>query len=491
MTSIPMASTGDLRQDTRTGWSILLSGAMVSLVLLATSGGDIGQKVIAMFVLCIAAGTAVRFDIAHPFVWFAGAFTLYSISGPLLMHMGVHPFVNWGGYNVQELDFSGAMDFQFFALLIALLVIGPRRVSFTGAGTAPGASALFEGALPVLLAAGFVGVINVLQIVSLDASSKGDVVISGDWSTRLSFAFNIAATALGVYLAKLLSERRVTAAYCTLLIVIAIGVAMVLLVGQRHFLFRAGLVCLLVFHIFHRRISIRSLLLMAAFALTLSTALGGYKMALVLQNTLPVENVSLWESTQQVISLRNPEFLNNSPLMQYVKVGLVAALGSEAMTPGNNMAMILSRVPQDLPYFYGATLPGDLFRSILPGFIIAPYVDTTAVTYNALVFPETAATGSGVGFTIAGYGYLHFGELGLLLIMLLVGGALRATYHWAGRTTMGLMFFIGFFPVAVYVARTDITGPLSQGLKHVFIPLLMMIFVAYLRGHRRPGTPLH
>ncbi len=330
-----------------------------------------------------------------------------------------------------------------------------------------------------------------IQIVSLDASSKGDVVISGDWSTRLSFAFNIAATALGVYLAKLLSERRLTAAYCTLLIVIAIGVAMVLLVGQRHFLFRAGLVCLLVFHIFHRRISIRSLLLMAAFALILSTALGGYKMALVLQNTLPIENVSLWESTQQLISLRNPEFLNSSPFMQYVKVGLVAALGSEAMTPGNNMAMILSRVPHDLPYFYGSTLAGDLFRSILPGFIIAPYVDTTAVTYNALVFPETAATGSGVGFTIAGYGYLHFGEMGLLLIMLLVGAALRAIYHWAGRTTTGLMFFIGFFPVAIYVARTDITGPLSQGLKHVLIPLLMMIFVAHLRGHRRPGTPLH
>ncbi len=489
MTSIPMTSTGILQQDTRIGWSILLSGTMVSLVLLATSGGDIGQKVVAMFVLCVTAGTAVRFDIAHPFVWFAGSFTLYSISGPLLMHMGVHPFVNWGGYSVQELDFSGAMDFQFFALLIALLVIGPRRVSFIAARTAPVTGALFEGALPILLAAGFVGIINVVQIVSLDASSKGDVVISGDWSTRLSFAFNIAATALGVYLAKLLSERRVTAAYCTLLIVIAIGVAIVLLIGQRHFLFRAGLVCLLVFHIFHRRISIRSLLLMAAFALILSTALGGYKMALVLQETLPTENVSLWESTQQVISLRNPEFLNNSPLMQYVKVGLVAALGSEAMTPGNNMAMILSRVPQDLPYFYGSTLPGDLFRSILPGFIIAPYVDTTATTYNALVFPETAATGSGVGFTIAGYGYIHFGELGLLMIMLIVGGALRMIYIWAGRTSTGLMFYIGFFPVAVYVARNDITGPLSQGLKHVQIPLLMMIFVAYLRGHRRPGTP--
>ena len=484
MTSIPTVLSTTTKYDPQTGWMILFIGMLLSTAVLVSAADDTGQKIMAMFILCVAAGIAVRFDIAHPYIWFAGAFTLYSISGPLLHHMGTHPYVTWGGHRVNALNFNGAMDYQFFGLVIALLVIGPRRVSFANSMNDRSTNALYQGALPVLLAAGIIGIANVSQIVSQDFTSKGDVVLSGDWTTRLSFAFNIAATAFGVYLAKLLSEGKKVSAYVTLLIVVAVGIAMVLLVGQRHFLFRAGLVSLLVFHIFHRRVSIGSLLVLAGFALTLSTVLGGYKMALVVQDTLPIDSGSLWENTVQAIALKNPEFLNNSPIMQYVKAGLVAALGSEAMTPGNNMAMLLSRVPQDLPYFLGATIPGDLLRSVLPGFIIQPYVETTGTIYNQLIFPNTAATGGGVGFTIAGYGYLHFGDIGLVAIMLIVGIALRTIYRWAGRTPTGLMFFIGFFPVAVYVARNDITGPLSQGLKHVLLPLIAMFVVSYLRGDR-------
>lgn len=489
MTSIPAIASIDTKGEQQASWIILFVGVLSSTALVAFASDDIGLKIAAMFILSGAASAAVKFDIAHPFVWFAGAFTLYSISGPLLFHMGVHPYTTWGGYRVEELSFAAAMDYQFFALLIALLVIGPRRVTFAGAMGNQASNALFRGSLPVLIAACVIGLANILQIMSQDFASKGDVVLTGDWTTRLSFAFNIAATALGVYLAKLFSEGRPLAAYTTLIVVVTVGIVMVLLIGQRHFLFRAGLVSLLVFHIFHQRISIRSLLVLAGFALTLSSMLGGYKMSLVVQDLAPVSNASLWEQTQLAISLKNPEFLNNSTFMQYVKVALAAGLGSEAMTPGNNMAMLLARVPQDLPYFYGTTLPGDLLRSILPGFIIQPYVETTSVVYNRLVFPDTAATGGGVGFTIAGYGYLHFGEIGLIAIMLLIGVSLRRIYHWASQSSTGLMFYIGFFPVAVYVARNDITGPLSQGLKHVLIPLVAMSVIAHFMGDRAPRYP--
>lgn len=468
--------------DGYTAWTVFLAGAFGSAVLLLTSGGDLGQKIAAMTLLALAAGTAVRFDIMHPFVWFAGSFTLYSVSGPLLLNVGVHPYVTWGGYRLDELDFLGAMDLQYLAMLVALLIVGPRRVSFAYSVTDPRARALYDGAFSVMVAAGLVGAINIVQIAGQDFASKGDVVLSNDWTTRLSFAFNIAATALGVFLAKLLSEKRIGTAYLTLFAAVAIGVAMVLLIGQRHFLFRAGLICFVVFHIFHRQVSVRSLLLVAFMALTLSTVLGGYKMALVVQDVLPQDTSSLWEKTLELIALRNPAFLNEPPVMQYIKVGLVAALGSEAMTPGNNMAMLLSRVPQDLPYFYGSTIIGDLMRSVLPGFIVQPLVESTGAVYNRLVFPDTAASGGGVGFTIAGYGYLHFGIAGIFLIMGTIGLALRATYRWAARSAMGLMFFIGFFPVSIYIARNDISGPLSQGLKHVLLPLIAMVVFSHLLG---------
>jgi oligosaccharide repeat unit polymerase len=470
-------------------WLLLFVGIAGGGIVVLSAGDDLGMKIVGMAILAFAAAGSVKFDFVHPYVWFGFTFTIYSVSGPLLLHLGIHPYDHWGGYKVDTLDFSGAMDLQFLALAVALAVIGPRRVSFVSSSNSPDIRLLYDGALAVLAAAAILGLTNIVQILSQNFTNKSDVVLSGDWTTRLSFAFNIAATALGVYLAKLFSEKRITLAYLTLVIAVLGGLTVVLLIGQRHFLFRAGLICLLVFHVFHRPIPGRSLILLAVLALVLSTVLGGYKMALVAQEALPGYSGSIWEEGLSLFALRNPEFANQSPFMQYFKVGLVAALGSEAMTPGNNLAMILSRVPADLPFFYGSTIPSDLMRSVLPGFIVQPLIDSTSGEYNRLVFPDTSSSGGGVGFTIAGYGFLHFGTAGLIMVMTVLGVALRASYHWAVRSPLGLMFFLGFFPVAIYIARNDISAPLSQGLKHVLLPLLAMMVISHLKGRRRTPMP--
>jgi peptidoglycan/LPS O-acetylase OafA/YrhL len=148
--------------------------------------------------------------------------------------------------------------------------------------------------------------------------------------------------------------------------------------------------------------------------------------------------------------------------------------------------MVLTRMPQDLPFLNGASLGNDLLRSVLPGFLIAPDTDNTGQIYNRLVFPRSYAAGSGPGFSLLGYGYMQFGLGGLILVMVIMAGAIRAAYRWAGRSALGLLFFIGFAPVAMYVARNDLTSPMSQGLKHVLIPLAAMYVVAFLRG--RDGT---
>ena len=95
MTSIPAIISIDTKGEQHASWVILFAGILSSTALVMFASDDIGLKIAAMFVLCGAASAAVKFDIAHPFVWFAGAFTLYSISGPLLFHMGVHPYTTW------------------------------------------------------------------------------------------------------------------------------------------------------------------------------------------------------------------------------------------------------------------------------------------------------------------------------------------------------------------------------------------------------------
>ena len=64
------------------------------------------------------------------------------------------------------------------------------------------------------------------------------------------------------------------------------------------------------------------------------------------------------------------------------------------------------------------------------------------------------------------------------------GAAVRGAYRWASTSPLGLAFFLGFIPVAVSAARGDLSGPISQSLKHVLLPLLAMMVISYARGPR-------
>ena len=467
-------------------WLVAAAAIVFSTALYIGFPQDLGIKIGAMALVVAVAAAVVRFDITHPYIWFGGAFLLYSVSGPLLMHLGVHPYVNWGGWPVETLDFSGAMDMQFLGLATALLVIGPTRRPLGRAAAASELRPFFHGALAVCALGLLIGSVTVYEILFQGFTERAQYSATGGALSRFSFGFNILATALGVYLAKLFCEKRIGAATACALLVLLCGVFLVAAIGQRHFLFRSGIIMVFAWHLFYRPISTRTLVLLAFAALAAGSALSGYKMWLLTDSAgIPVDG--LVGGLQEALALRDPALAQDPAWLRYVKLGLAAALGTEAMTPGNNMAMILSRVPHDLPFFRGETIPVDIGRAVLPGFLVATLLDSTGALYNELVFPENTAVGGGVGFSIVGYGYIHFGVPGVVLVMALLGAAIRWIYGWASRSAMGLLFFIGFLPVGVYVARNDVTAPLSQGLKHVLLPLVLMLIVAALLGQRGPA----
>jgi hypothetical protein len=79
-------------------------------------------------------------------------------------------------------------------------------------------------------------------------------------NTRFSFAMHMVSTCVGVFLIKQFVEKKPLRAYTTIACFILFGLMVVLLAGQRNFLFRLLIVMMFSYHIAHHKISLRSFL---------------------------------------------------------------------------------------------------------------------------------------------------------------------------------------------------------------------------------------
>jgi O-antigen polysaccharide polymerase Wzy len=470
-------------------WLILGTGAIASGALILWFPDDVGVKVLAMTIFWLVSIVSVKLDVAHPFFWFGGPFLLYSISGPLLFTLGIHPSEIWGGFLMRELNFGFAMDLQYLSLMASSMVIGPRRLDLGAALRDHGARHFYNGVLPVLALTVILSGFAVSEIIAQGFTRKIDVILYGSWSTRFSFALNMVATSVGVLLVREFVEGKSFRAYLIIAFFVILGLMVVLLVGQRNFLFRLLIVIFFAFHVSYHKISFRSFLVLFVITSPLILILGGFKMAGI-EVFSPESYLSTVENIVDLAKFsENPALANDSPPIFYGKFLLFLALRDEFMTAGNNLAMLVSRMPMDIPFQNGMTLVNDLASAMSLGFLgLNP--NSSAYTYNALIFPVNTARGGGQGFTLVGTGYMNFGIVGAILIMAAFGGAVRLVYRWAAKSAMGLFFFLGFLPISFSAARNDLSMPVSQSLKHVLLPLAIMLVISYLMGRSsRPVAP--
>ena len=473
-------------------WVMLGLGAAVSGAIMLAYPDDVGAKVVAMMVFWVAAVASVRMDLAHPYVWLGGTLLLYTTSGPLLFDLGVHPNPVWSNMLIEELDFSFAMDLQYMAFVAVCLVIGPGRVSFERALGDDRIGEIFGGCVPILCIALILPAIAVAEVLTQGFTQKVDIILYGSWAARLTFGLHITATCVAVYLVKLFMEGRPRTAYTVTVGFVAIGVIIVMTMGERNFLFRFLSVAFFVIHIAHRRFSFGSFLLLGFLGGVLITVMGGLKMAAVPNQLLGHIALSFDELIDLSGFRENPAVIDDPVPLVYAKLMLVMAVGNEFMTAGNNLAMLVTRVPYEFPFQNGWTLINDIARALQIGFVVGSETNNTTFLYNWLIFPENMERGGGQGFSLIGTGYFNFGAAGAVMIMVVFGAVVRVVYRWASTSAFGLFFFLGFLPVAISAARNDLSAPLSQGLKHVLLPLVLMMLVSYLSGRNglagRAGT---
>ena len=457
---------------------LLAIGLLLSSIAMLVAGDSLVVKIYAMIFLWLCAAMSVRSDIAHPYLWFAGPYLIYAIAAPTLAAMGTLPKFIWMGAPLDELDYSVVLDLCFVGLVVFLVVVGPRRVRSPKVSPEQ-IRRLFPGVTPVFILFGILVAIAVLQPLISGIDDKRTLVLEGTFITRLSYHGTL-LMCVSYFLYYLYQKGKITQVFLITIVMIVLSLFIISIVGQRSALYRVIIITGLLYHIAYKPVSVKMLAVAVVTGLLLNSVLGVVKMSFYAADGLSEEAFALAD-----LSALNPELMREPPLMRGLKIGLTIALRSEPMTVGTNLAKLVERVPGEFDYLYGKSLYMDTFRAMLPGALLDfddAGTESTQILFNKTFFEHNYYRGSGIGFTLVGEGYYNGGVFGVVVLFVLWGFAMRKIYDWGGRSLFGLLFMVNFAPIAIMSNRTDLSAPIGQGIKHLLLPMLLIIFISHLVG---------
>jgi oligosaccharide repeat unit polymerase len=235
-----------------------------------------------------------------------------------------------------------------------------------------------------------------------------------------------------------------------MLILMGVGAAALGVGGERDVLARVGIVVALVWVGAGVLKPSAKLFLLVPVALALLTIAGGWRMGFLVGRS----DVGLYGGWS----------------------GLTLLMGEELRTASENTVTLLKAVPSTFTYSYGDALGRDLLRGVLPGFLLQPGEDpSTSTWFTRTLFPDVFERGGGVGFTLVGVGYLNFGPAGVAGLFALMGILVAALERFGQKSGMGFVAYVNSVPVLLYSIRADMSVPVSQLLKHVFLPIALVV----------------
>ena len=448
--------------------SIIIS---CTLVLLGTWSDIFGVyglvAVIAGFIIFVVLGcVSAQFDISHPFIWFNVVFMLYSLATPILNLQGEYYYYKKYApfFNYYQMIMA-----QFLAVLAFSIAVTPKVVSYDIE-----LYKLTEKTDPIYRGSYYLLIISIIiSIVSLITIIKSGIVIKTELITRynpvygLSFMWNI----LDVALITILLQKRLQANKLPLrFIIIMTGyITFALLIsGERGPLFRYLLVLAILIHILFKKLKLRYFLLAILLGAYMGTILGAFKMFLLTDLRLA--------DMPGILDLQRSNIMNK-------------ILEGEFRSAGENLGVVLQMVPSSISYLYGRLMFNDLIRAFIPGFLFARETfHHTSLWFNETFFGRAYGTGMGMGFSLVGYGYVNFGYPGIVGLFLGLGWITKKLYHKAGHSNIYLIVYLSFIAVLISAIRADLTSIVSQGWKHILVPILLMIWLG--RTMRKEGQPI-
>jgi len=437
---------------------IFLGIALLAALFLDSLQPSISTKIVFLAVLQAIAFLLSSRDFSSPYLWFSGVFFLYSVSGPLLHQLDMHPWGIWSGYDVsRDLKFSEAMDVQIYAFVAFAAALGacskPIRHQIFLSPT------LFAAMAVVVVLTTPFQIINVAEALYLGVGSKNEF-INTSITNRLGAVINVVCFC-GAAITVFLIRKKPVLGWLAALVVSALFILKIGITGNRNEFFRYFIILLFMSHIFYKPINLTRAVLVVSLAIL---SIG------------PLQNLKMEFSTN---SEKDKNDIHNllidheaNDWRESLERTTRAVFGTEFLTASNNLALILHVVPEEFPYYpEGVYL--DVVRGIVPGPLVPRNYPQTSVKYNQVIHSDTWSSGGGVGFSLVGSGYVYGGMIGVISLFLAIGALLRAIYRYSVTNATMAVFYAGLIPVLMIALRADIGFLISQCFKQ--LPIVFVI----------------
>lgn len=410
---------------------LLVCIAVLLLTLLWSTGG---VEQIGIFLL-VAALLWSRWapELTHPLVWFIPPFTLYSISYPILCVFGLY---SYDEAVQRSLAVHGVALLGFSVPLIWVLRRHPRLrlLPLRERAAELGAGSIFVSVIPLIA-------IGTILVVSLGATTKRELAESGSISTIVTQAAITLSMVSGTILvaARLMMSRRVPALVWVLAL---ISVFALLYLGERDFIVRLAVSCVLLAWDTRRRPKMST---------AIALGLIGFAMLPLLQSMKAVALGNTFTYSFEVMALFGQEFRS----MGQNTWMIVASEGPSQVHGWAAVAMELKRT----------------FASSLVG------LDGVSLTawYNETYFGSALA---GRGFSMVGAAYLMGGPVAVAVLYALAGLLFAWLYMRRSESIYRLAFYVLLVPAFVYAQRADVSNFAGPAIKSLLIPVLIIAVIS-------------
>ncbi|MFD0961664.1 O-antigen polymerase [Paenibacillus chungangensis] len=421
-------------------WMMLLIFITILSFLIIVSK-DTFIAILSFFIVTITVMVKVRFDLLHPFTWFVPLYMLYSISYPLLVHMGEAPD---NGYTFQ------VISLEWFALIAFIITIGPKKREIKSIKVP---IRNFRLILQIILIITFLFTcIYVLYIYLNGLSSKYEISLSNSVFIKFGAFFSIFTLVYAIFISNEMINNKKLPVKIVVLTTIWIVLAF-LISGERDFLYRHVLITIFLIDTVYKKIPKVKLAIYGVIGMLSIPILGGLKNVLV----------------------------SNKGLEPFTLPTFSEILSGEFISASRNLLVLLTNSNQ-WDFFMGETIWWDFKRVFVPQFLLNSEVINPVGWFNNSFYMGLVSRGGGQGFTMVGEGYMNFGLIGVMIWFMILGLIIKLLYLKSSKNILYLVSYIAFIPIVIYSIRADLSNLLSPLFSQIIIPILIMLILRSILG---------